>query len=311
MHENPDIDSIASAYAAALFLRKKNKSVFIGIEKPIPDRYTFFIDSNDMENLFILRNNIIKDSLEWLLCVDTASPKLLNEFEPFLKHKKTLVIDHHKIFIPYGDYNLNIPHKSSTSEMMIEIIKHKNLDHLMATSLYAGIVYDTGNFKYDSTTPSLFRKAANLLEDFQIKTDEIVFNIFDNESIERKKLAALILDTLESYEENQMIVTYFPISFKKEVQADESDASDMVHVGQTVKGCLFSMFIKEREDGVSISFRTRTSFDVAVLAQTWGGGGHQKASGLKLKKITLEEVKKTLVPECAKEFKKWKEKNHV
>jgi len=306
MHGSPDIDAIGSAYALLLFFLKKGKKAFIGIEEPIPSRYSFFLDKDKQNQFFITKKEADSRLWEWVIALDTSDVRLLGEFKDMTGKNPVLVLDHHATFHPYGAFHFNDPSYSSTSEILFDILE-KELDYEKALSLYAGIVYDTGHFRYSSTTPALLRKIAFLIEKYQINTEWVYYHIFENESIERKKLSCLISSTIESYEKNEVIVSYFPLRFKQELNLNESDTSDLVFVGNSVAGCLFSIFVKEKKDGVSVSLRSRTDFDVAELAEQWGGGGHQKASGIKIKNTTLEKSRTELVPALIQHYKKWRE----
>jgi phosphoesterase RecJ-like protein len=310
MHSSPDIDAIGSAYALLLRFLAQGKEAYIGIEGPIPSRYSFFLDSRIVEKHFRYYQTLKPANIDWIVCVDTSDPALLGSFRSFVADpEKVLVIDHHTTFFPYGNYCLNDPQSSSTCEMVFDLFKGKLPDRETALSLYAGMVYDTGNFRYPSTSGNLLRKAAGILDQFSLDTEEIFYSIFENESLERKKLISLIISTIETYAEGEAVVSYFPLTFKKQLNLDESDTSGLVRVGHSVKGCLFSVFIKEKEDGIYFSFRSRTGFNVAELAQRWGGGGHRLASGLKMEDTTLEYVRKDMVPVIIEDFRKWRKDN--
>lgn len=310
MHSNPDIDCIASAYVLLLYYLKQGKKVFIGIEKPLYTRYLFLIDPEKL-CYFISMEEALKKDFEWVICLDTSAISRLGKFISYLEIKESiLVIDHHYSFEPFGTINFNIPDASSTCEMIYDIFQGKFDNNEMAVSTYAGMVYDTGNFRYSSTTGNLLRKAADLIDHYKIDTNRIYYYIFENDSLVRKKLISMIISTIETYENGEVIITYFPKEFRKKLNIqDESDAIDLVFIGNSIKGCLFSIFIREYENLVHLSFRTSTEFNVADLANKWGGGGHKKAAGLNLMNYTFDYVKKEVVREIIHHYKEWRGKN--
>jgi len=50
------------------------------------------------------------------------------------------------------------------------------------------------------------------------------------------------------------------------------------------------LFMEQPKGGVKVSFRSRSKVDVARLAETFGGGGHQRASGATIH-ASLEEAR--------------------
>lgn len=310
MHSDPDIDALGAAYGLCKYLISKNKFVKIAIEENFSERYSFFLPKEEIKKRFVLKDELNEKDFKTLVCVDTSDPKLLGSFKYLLgKIKESYVIDHHNTFFAYAKYNLNDSSKSSTSEMIYDLLDGKVKDFESAEAIYAGIVFDTGNFRFSNTSPELFVKISKLLKKFTIDTEKIYFNIFENESIERKKLKALIVNTIETYENGEMVTSFLLQDFLGQLKLSRSDTEGMVKVGHSLKGCLFSVFVKEKERNISMSFRCRNDFDVSKLAARWGGGGHKKASGLKLKNCSLEEVKQEILPECVKEYNKWRLKN--
>ncbi|MCH5138902.1 bifunctional oligoribonuclease/PAP phosphatase NrnA, partial [Clostridiaceae bacterium UIB06] len=56
-------------------------------------------------------------------------------------------------------------------------------------------------------------------------------------------------------------------------------------------------------DGVKVSLRSKTKVDVRKIAEVFGGGGHIRASGMKLENKTIEEAKELIVSELKKSLK--------
>lgn len=304
MHINPDMDCVGAAYALLLYLLSLGKKAVIAIEAPLSPRLTFLIPQEHLKQYFLTKNKILVQNFSLVVCVDTSKPVLLGEFESFLKPQKTLVIDHHATFDNFGTWNFNFPSASSTCEIILDML-FKNLTPLMAQVLYAGVVEDTGNFRY-SVKSSLLFKIAKVLKRFSIDTEQIYFQLFENESLARKKLKALIVSSIKTYLEGEMVISYFKKSFLENLDIDDFESDGLVREGHSLKGCLFSVFIKERGDGISLNLRSRNDFDVSLLASSFGGGGHKKASGIKLKNYDLKKVEQEVLPKIIESYKKWR-----
>ena len=57
-----------------------------------------------------------------------------------------------------------------------------------------------------------------------------------------------------------------------------------------IPGVEVSALIKEEPDKVSVNLRSRGGVDVSKIAQTFGGGGHARASGFKVTGKAVNEV---------------------
>lgn len=307
MHSSPDMDCIGAAYALILYLRSTGKEAVAAIESPLPARYTFLISEDHLKQYFLPKDQILSSNFNLTVCVDTSDPRLLGEFEPLIIKNPVLVLDHHATFIPYGTWNFNRPEASSTCEMIFDLCQSR-LTPLTASALYAGMVYDTGNFRY-AVRPELFLKAARILKKISIDTELIYFNLFENESLSRKRLESRIIASLQTHAGGEMAVSFLRESFKTGLVLTESDTADLVRVGHSLQGCRFSVFIKEKEDGVSLSLRSRNDFDVSELASKFGGGGHRKASGIKLKGFDCARVEAEVLPKMIESYENWR-KNH-
>ena len=80
----------------------------------------------------------------------------------------------------------------------------------------------------------------------------------------------------------------------QETGGTESDAHDFIDHIHCMKDVLVSFFLREGNSGnVRISFRSN-SVDVDKIAQAFGGGGHEKASGCTVKG-KIEEVERKVL----------------
>ena len=93
----------------------------------------------------------------------------------------------------------------------------------------------------------------------------------------------------------------------KDCNFHKGDTEGFVNMPLSLKGIVFSAFFIEYNDGVKISFRSKTSFDVNVFSRNhFNGGGHKNASGGKITDMSLEktiEYFKSLLPNYENELK--------
>ena len=77
---------------------------------------------------------------------------------------------------------------------------------------------------------------------------------------------------------------------------------NIINMILNVEGVEAAVVTKETEDGVKASLRSKNDFDVRKIAEIFGGGGHIKASGLKIMNVSLEEAKEKILDAIGKEI---------
>jgi bifunctional oligoribonuclease and PAP phosphatase NrnA len=284
-HRNPDGDAIGSILAMQNFLISLNKEVTsFCITKPAENfNYLQNIEDikNDSENL---KNQY--DLAILLDCGDMGMTKITNKLEE-IKFKFGIAnIDHHHTNPKYGDINIVISKASSTAEIIYQImrISHIKITPSIATALLTGIVTDTGNFAYRSTTKQSIETASRLLSigaDFEGISKAHVYN----KTIDILKLWGIVMRRIAFNKELKMVTTAL---FKKDLENlnlnEEAGEGISNYLNNLSKKNKFSLLLKEYETGkVKGSLRTtRDDIDVSTIAQKFGGGGHQKAAGFEV-----------------------------
>jgi phosphoesterase RecJ-like protein len=85
------------------------------------------------------------------------------------------------------------------------------------------------------------------------------------------------------------------------IDIEASDTSDIVSLGMDIDTVEVAVLIKESDEGVKISLRSKAIVDVRKIAEQFGGGGHVKASGLSLNK-SLKEAEVVIINAIEKEL---------
>jgi nanoRNase/pAp phosphatase (c-di-AMP/oligoRNAs hydrolase) len=167
MHQDPDPDAIASAYALSRFLNKTEieTELFWGGELTHTQN-RIFVNVTGIVNCMTRINGVIDPRIQNrfkeypVIIVDTSCTPgtgnlaYLNEIFP--KDKKVdLVIDHHSTQTVDPHYYYHEPYGSCASIIYEIITKYKQnnkIDETVATCLYFAIENDTVNLKHESTT---------------------------------------------------------------------------------------------------------------------------------------------------------------
>jgi len=164
----------------------------------------------------------------------------------------------------------------------------------MATNLYAGLVTDTGGFRFANTVPFTFEFARHLS---QLGVDTAAVASQTLHRYRRQGVAMLqqVLATFEYYGDGQILVANATRAMLAETGADMADTEGFVNIATAVEGVRYVAFLKELDDNVwRASLRVSGEGDVQVVAARHGGGGHKAAAGCTIEG-ELEDVVAGLV----------------
>jgi bifunctional oligoribonuclease and PAP phosphatase NrnA len=223
---------------------------------------------------------------EVIFCLDFSALNRIKGMEEYVSKApaKKVLIDHHQQPERFADFVFWNEKAAATCELiyqLIEILGDKALiDIPCAECLYAGLVTDTGSFRFDSTTKDLHRVAGELIE-IGVETNSIHRKIFDNNSLERIQFLGFAISQKLVYLPDYK-VSYMTIS-KEELArygSKNGDTEGIVNYGLSIKGVEMTAMFVERDDMIRISFRSVKDFSVSELARNhFNGGGHKNAAG--------------------------------
>jgi bifunctional oligoribonuclease and PAP phosphatase NrnA len=284
-HRNPDGDAIGSILAMQNYLLSTNKEVTsFCITKP-SENFNYL---QSIEKIVTNPENLADqyDLCILLDCGDINMSRITDKLKQIQFKFGIANVDHHYTNPKYGDINIVISKASSTAEIIYQImrISHIKITPAMATALLTGIVTDTGNFAYRSTTKQSIETASRLLSigaDFEGISKANVYN----KTIDILKLWGIVMRRISFNKELRMVTTAL---FKKDLENlnlnEEASEGISNYLNNLSKKNRFSLLLKEYEIGkVKGSLRTtRDDVDVSAIAQKFGGGGHQKAAGFEI-----------------------------
>jgi phosphoesterase RecJ-like protein len=297
-HESPDGDGLGAEIAFNHLLKNLGKNSVILNSDPVPDKFKF-IDI-DKEITVYSENTSLPENIDdyAIFVLDTNNFDNIGALHQILKEciKDVLIIDHHE-----GDKNtfesgyIKVE-ASSACEIVYSIIKHYNveLNFKTAQALYAGILFDTGSFRYPKTSPETFRITAELVE-LGANPFSIYEQIYENNLLETFELRAMMLASMEIHYNGKLILMKLTPEMLKKTGANYADGELNINMPHTIKGVIASVLVKQNIDGpIKVSMRTKGDYDVAAIAVANGGGGHKNASGYK-SKLSFEETCKKAV----------------
>lgn len=303
-HIYPDADALGSQLALGETLRRMGKSVTMYGEAQVSHLYAFLPGSDSIATA--LPDRMDFDCAVALDCGDSL--RLGRHEEKMLSVHPFLVIDHHSGHRPFGDESWVDSKRSSTGEMVYELVMEMGLEisHEAAFCLYTAIVSDTGSFKYSATTAETLRVAAELMGR-GVKPAEVSGRLYDNYSVSRLHLLQEVLATLQLHHGDRIAEIRVTRDMFEKTGASEDETENFINYPRSLSHVGVAVFLKETRDGrISVSMRSKGDrLDVASVARLFGGGGHRNAAGFKIDGKSLEEIRDKVLPALAQ---LWQEK---
>lgn len=294
-HISPDGDAIGSSVALSMMLRAIGKKTLLVNKDPVPSEYLFIPGISD----FLLLKEFADSGFKAdnLILVDCNDTKRVGIDSLNLVHSgfmKTAVIDHHVTDKSYNDTSWIVPEAPATGIMVYYIIKELGIKITpeMATSLYAAISFDTGNFRYENTTSDVFAVASDLTAS-GAKPHLIYSSIFEKWSSNRFRLMLEVMGSLELHD--SIAIGAITKEIFERSSTSENDAESFVSIPRIIDSVNVSIIIRETKDNYfRVSLRSKSNVDVAEIARSFGGGGHKNAAGFRIK-TDLNTLKSALI----------------
>lgn len=299
-HQKPDADAMGSSLALFHFLKQFGHQVTV----ISPTNWAAFLNWMpgckqvlDFESPNENAKNAI-DNADWIFCLDfNTLGRTKNMADRLLQAKaERILIDHHRepqteVFA----YGISDTGKSSTAEMIYDFIVnagHSNKINLeIADCIYAGVMTDTGSFRFPSTTASVHRMVADL-KDKGLMQSMVHENLFDNHSEDRFRFFGnVLLNRMEVFYEYNTALIAIPQMDLIKFNIKTGDTEGLVNFPLSIQGIKLAAIIIDRGEERKCSFRSKGDFDVNTFARKYfNGGGHFNAAGGQTKESLAETV---------------------
>ncbi len=303
-HQNPDADALGSSLGLAAYLTKKGHFPTIITPTDYPDFLRWMSGEKDVINFESDKQELSKTLIseaEMIFCLDFSALNRIKHMEEYVKKTsaKKVLIDHHQQPENFADFIYWSEKSAATCELIFKLIETLGDKHLidipLAECLYAGLVTDTGSFRFDSTTPEVHRVAGELIV-VGIQTNSVHRRIFDSNAFERMKFLGFALGERLTYLP-EFNVAYMAIS-KEDLarfSSKNGDTEGIVNYGLSIKGVVMAAIFTERDDMIRISFRSIDDFSVSEFSRNhFHGGGHKNAAGGRSQDTLAKTVEKFL-----------------
>lgn len=283
-HCKPDGDTVGSAAALCLGLRKLGKRAHILENPELTPRYAWL-----HEGLTVAAPGA-KDTL---ICVDIASPGMLPKAFVQYQSRIALRIDHHGSATSFAPAELVEPGTAACAEIIYDILMEMwvELDEAIAQALYVGTSTDTGCFRYSNTTAHSFLVAAACASAGGL-VYELNQTLFETNSLARLRIQGWMVENAKFLSGGTMVICAIPKAVEEEMGAKEDDMDNISSFPRTIAGVKMAATLREnKEGGTKLSVRAVPGYDAAAVCAGFGGGGHKGAAGANIALPLEESVK--------------------
>lgn len=288
-HQKPDADAMGSSLSLSQYLSKKGHDVTV----ISPTNWAGWV--NWMHGATSVLNyekqtdqsNTVLDNADILFCLDFNAfhrTKSMADKLTRLSCTKVLIDHHQEPDIASFHFGISDTTKSSTCEMIYDFIKEAGdlslIDVPISECIYAGLVGDTGSFRFASAHAGVHAIVADL-KTRGLDHGKIHEGLYDNFLENRLRfIGHVLLHRMEIFYEYNTALIAIPKSDLLKFQIKTGDTEGLVNYPQSIQGIKMVALVIDRDEERKWSFRSKGSFDCNTFARTYfEGGGHFNAAG--------------------------------
>jgi phosphoesterase RecJ-like protein len=288
-HQKPDADAMGSGLGLYNFLIQFGHSVTVISPTNWAGFLSWMPGAKKVLDFEMQKEKAVNElnEAEWLFCLDFNVLSRVKNMEPVIEKLSCtkILIDHHQQPQTEAfDYGISDTAKSSTAEMIFDFIINsghtEKININVSECLYAGVMTDTGSFRFNSTSADVHRMIAKLKES-GLNHSQVHENLFDNFLEGRFRFFGnTLLNRMEIFYEYNTALIAIPQKDLIKFNVRTGDTEGLVNFPLSIKGIKLAAVIIDRGDERKSSFRSKGGFDVNTFARKYfNGGGHFNAAG--------------------------------
>lgn len=308
-HMAPDGDALGSSLAMyhwiqglysiseAVHTLSAERSVSLIVPNAFPAFFNWMPGANQIkiyETQSALCDPLIAEA-DLFLCTDFNDPKRIGPVggKMLANPCPKILIDHHLDPVPFADILFSFPEATSSCELVYRFLTANsqeltaNSQQPIATCLYTGLMTDTGNFSFNSTSAELYDIIADLLR-AGVQKDTIYNAVFNQYSTDRMRLTGYALyRKMRIYPEYHLSLITLDADELDRYHYQPGDCEGLVNQPLQIADVYYSVLMREErpkpgtpKPRIRISFRSQGDRPVNIWAnEVFHGGGHMNASG--------------------------------
>lgn len=314
-HIGPDGDALGSALGLYHFLFSLDKETRIIMPNAFPAFLNFLPSSSDVliyEDYQDESEDLVA-SADIIFCLDFNQLKRIGKLGELVEKAKgiKIMLDHHPLPDAFANISISHPEIASTSELVFRLICRmgyfSEITKQCAECICCGIITDTGGLSYNSNSPEIYTIVAELIKK-GVDKDAMYRHLYSNYSADRMRLMGYVLsEKMKIYSEYQTAIISLTKKEQTKFQPQKGDTEGFVNLPLSITDIMFSVFLKEEDDQIKISFRSQGDFPTNKFAsELFSGGGHLNASGAE-SKLSLEETVSKIENALPAYYQEWNE----
>jgi bifunctional oligoribonuclease and PAP phosphatase NrnA len=288
-HQKPDADAMGSSLALRHFLQQLGHQVTVISPTNWAGWVNWMPGTKEVVDyeMYKQKAEAILDEAEWLFCLDFNifyRTKTMTEKLKQLTCTKILIDHHQEPDTASFNYGISDTSKSSTCEMIYDFIVNSGhadkINTEIGECLYAGLIGDTGSFRFASTHAGVHTLVADL-KTKGLQHSKVHEQLFDNFLENRLRfLGHVLLNRMEVFYEYNTVLIAIPKSDILKYQIKTGDTEGLVNYPQSIQGIKLVALVIDRDEERKWSFRSKGDFDCNTFARKYfEGGGHYSAAG--------------------------------
>ena len=274
-HARPDGDAVGSMLACAMVLEQLGKQADMVSCDRVPLNYRSLPCASAIRQASRVDGHY--DGVILLECDSIERSRLRG-----LEGRKLINIDHHVSGRTFGNVNWIDTKACAVAEMIYKLamLAGVRITPEMATCLYTAVLTDTGSFCYEGTDAHTFDLAAELVR-HGARSAAIARDVYFSHPTSKMMLLGAALSNLRR--DGRIAWMWVTHEDMLRTYAAEEDCEGLANYAIAIAGVDVAIFLRELSNHqVRLSIRSKGDVNVARIAEQFGGGGHQHASGCTL-----------------------------
>lgn len=286
-HERPDGDALGSLVGLSRLLGAAGKTISAVCFDPPPPRFSRLLRHADLVVQTGAELARAAEKCDGIVIADTCSLTQLAPAATILQARSVpvLAIDHHVTRDRIADCYVVDESASSACLLVAELAEALGwpIDPQTAEALFSGMATDTGWFRFSNTDSRTLNAAGKLL-DLGVKPHELYEEYYLSDTPARSRLMGAVLSDLELYADDRLAVMCITPEMLQRCGATRMDTQELINEAMRI-GSVESVILVSAPEGdqVKVSLRSKQQIDCAALAAGFGGGGHERAAGLRIR----------------------------
>ena len=291
-HVNPDGDCIGSTLAMVHLLESLGKRVtgLLADDALLDDSLSYMTGA---EALVPASQEL--PPAEVFIAVDVPTHERMgNGARYHIAAAHTITLDHHAVDERISDLTYVDPSIAAAAMLVWELAKQlcDKIPQSVADCCYAGLLTDTGGFRFQNADYDAFAAAAQMVAG-GADPAHAAQQAYQNMSLTSMRLSSLAVDRALFVNDGAGVVSWVTQDDMRRLGATKADAEPLVDTLRSIRGVRIACMLREQDGMVRGSLRAKDATDVSAIARKHDGGGHVAAAGFRMS-VPIEEAVSTI-----------------